>query len=72
MQILIDKTVIIQGGKDLIGNSFIAKDLRAAATLLIEAVINGDSTIENMYYLERGYEAIYQKLKQIGLEFNVS
>lgn len=69
---IIDKTVIIQGGKDLIGNSFIAKDLRAAATLLIEAVINGDSTIENMYYLERGYEAIYQKLKQIGLEFNVS
>lgn len=69
---IIDKTVIIQGGNDLIGNIFIAKDLRAAATLLIESIINGNSTMENLYYLERGYEDIYQKLKRIGVNFNIS
>ena len=67
-----DKTVIVHGEKDLIGNTFIAKDLRAAAALLIESIINGNSIMENLCYLERGYEDIYQKLKQIGVKFDIS
>ena len=64
-------TVIISGGKEIIGAELEAKDLRAAASLLIEGIINQDSTICNLEYLERGYNNIYKNLQKIGLNFKI-
>ena len=63
--------VNIEGKTILAGNDFTAKDLRGAATLLIEAIFNGDSILKNLEYLERGYEDIYRKLKLIHVNFNI-
>ena len=63
--------VNIEGKTLLAGNDFTAKDLRGAATLLIEAIFNGDSILKNLEYLERGYEDIYRKLKLIHVNFKI-
>ena len=66
-----NKRVIIKGHKKLVSNEFYAKDLRCAASLLIECIINQGGTINNLKYLERGYCDIYNKLKKIGLCFKI-
>ena len=63
--------VIIKGRKDITTSEFYAKDLRCAASLLIECIINQGGTINNLKYLERGYCNIYNKLKKIGLCFKI-
>lgn len=70
--ITIDKnSVIIKGKKDIMGSDLYATDLRGAASLLIEGIINQNSTIYNLEYLERGYNDIYKNLKKIGLNFKI-
>ena len=66
-----NNSVIITGKRDIIGAELVAKDLRGAASLLIEGVINQNSTIYNLEYLERGYNNIYKNLKKIGLNFKI-
>lgn len=63
--------VFITGAKDIIGADLYASDLRCAAALLIEGMLNQNSTIHNLAYLERGYDDIYKKLKKIGLNFKL-
>ena len=44
-----------------------ATDLRASASLVIAGLIaTGESTVERIYHLDRGYENIEQKLSQLG------
>ena len=70
--IVIDKNhVIINGKKNITASEFYAKDLRCAASLLIECIINQGGTMNNLKYLERGYCDIYKKLKKIGLCFKI-
>lgn len=64
-KVSINKTSKIEGG------NLYAKDLRGAASLLIEGMINQNSTIHNLQYLERGYDNVYKKLKKIGLNFKL-
>ena len=66
-----DNSVIINGKRDIVGNNLEAKDLRGAASLLIEGIINQKSTICNLEYLERGYNNIYKNLQKIGLNFKI-
>jgi UDP-N-acetylglucosamine 1-carboxyvinyltransferase len=63
--------VIINGCNNMISNELYPKDLRAAASLLIECIIDQKSELHNLYYLERGYDSIYKKLKKIGLKFEL-
>lgn len=71
-QIAIDNNkVFITGTKDLIVNEYNANDLRGAASLLIECILNPGSSINNLHYLERGYDDVYNKLKKIGLNFKL-
>lgn len=63
--------VIINGCSDMKSNQLYPKDLRAAASLLIECIIDQKSQLHNLYYLERGYDNIYKKLKKIGLKFEL-
>ena len=70
--ISIDKnSVIINGKDDIIGSDLYATDLRGAASLLIEGIINQNSTVYNLEYLERGYNDIYKNLKKIRLNFKI-
>lgn len=63
--------VFIVGKKDLLKSEFYAKDLRCAASLLIECIISQGGVINNLNFLERGYCDVYKKLKKIGLCFKI-
>lgn len=60
-------TAIINGGKKLIGAPVRACDLRAAAALVIAGLIaEGETSIYNLEYLDRGYEDFVKKIQQLG------
>ena len=46
-----------------------ATDLRASASLVIAGLIaRGETVIDRIYHLDRGYERIEQKLSQLGAQ----
>ncbi len=58
---------IIKGVKKLAGATVSASDLRAGASLVVAALMaDGNSTIENLQHIDRGYENFEQKLRQLG------
>jgi len=64
---VIDKTAIIKGVKELTGADVKATDLRASAAMVIAGLVaDGITKIHNIYHLDRGYEHIDTKLKNIG------
>ena len=61
------KTAFFEGVKELVGAPLYASDLRAAAALVVAAVIaKGTSEIYNLEYLDRGYENIEEKFRKLG------
>ena len=57
-------TVII---KQLKAAPVMATDLRASASLVIAALVaEGDTVVERIYHIDRGYECIEEKLQQLG------
>lgn len=63
---------VITGVEKLTGAPLRANDLRAGAALVIAALAaEGVSVIEGTEYIERGYENIVAKLKNLGAEINV-
>lgn len=69
-KILINGTSIsIEGVKYLTGTDLVAPDLRAGAALVIAGLAaKGQSTIENIEFVERGYEDFVDKLKDLGAD----
>lgn len=60
-------TAVISGPTPLVGATVRALDIRAGAALLIAALVaTGVSTITDAYHLDRGYEALRDKLHQLG------
>lgn len=60
-------TAIIEGVEELTGAPVMATDLRASASLVIAAMIaKGDTVIERIYHIDRGYECIEEKLQLLG------
>lgn len=60
-------TAIVEGVDHFTGASLSAPDLRAGAALVIAALAaEGFTTIEDIVYIERGYEDFPQKLKSLG------
>ena len=58
---------IIEGVEKLSGANISAPDLRAGAALVIAALAaEGFSTIEDIHYIERGYEDFPRKLQGLG------
>jgi UDP-N-acetylglucosamine 1-carboxyvinyltransferase len=44
-----------------------ATDLRASASLVIAGLVaEGETTVDRIYHLDRGYECIEEKLAQLG------
>ena len=59
--------VSVKGNIDFASAELMATDLRASVSLILAALTaKGKSTINRIYHLDRGYENIEKKLKQIG------
>jgi len=63
------RTAIIRGVSKLTGAIVSAPDLRAGSALVIAALAaEGTSEIEQVYHIDRGYEAIEKKLQTLGAQ----
>jgi len=60
-------TAIVKGVKKLTGAPIMATDLRASASLILAGVFaEGETIVERIYHIDRGYELIEEKLAQLG------
>ena len=60
-------TAVVKGVERLQGAKVMATDLRASASLVIAGLVaHGDTLIERIYHLDRGYESIEAKLAGLG------
>jgi len=63
------RVAVIKGIKKLSGAQVCATDLRAGAGLVLAALAaEGETTISNLQYIDRGYEAIEKKLGGLGAD----
>src|SRR5437867_4397318 len=68
IQISHDKA-IIDGPDKLIGARVQASDLRASASLVLAGLVaKGETLIDRVYHIDRGYEKIETKLKKVGAD----
>jgi UDP-N-acetylglucosamine 1-carboxyvinyltransferase len=62
-------TAIVTGTAQLIGAPVMASDLRASAGLVLAGLVaTGQTEVRRVYHIDRGYEHIEQKLRQLGAE----
>jgi UDP-N-acetylglucosamine 1-carboxyvinyltransferase len=62
-------TVIVEGVKRLIGAPVMASDLRASAALVMAGLVaKGETRVNRVYHIDRGYERIERKLIQLGAD----
>lgn len=62
-------TATVRGIKKLKGAPLMATDLRASASLIVAALAaEGETTINRIYHLDRGYEGIEEKLRKLGAD----
>ena len=60
-------TATVNGKSKLSGTDVMATDLRASSALVLAGLIaNGEKNIHRIYHLDRGYDKLEQKLKQVG------
>jgi UDP-N-acetylglucosamine 1-carboxyvinyltransferase len=63
------KFAIIEGVERLSGAKVMATDLRASASLVIAGLVaEGETLIDRVYHLDRGYEAMEAKLRAVGAD----
>ncbi|HTQ57760.1 MAG TPA: UDP-N-acetylglucosamine 1-carboxyvinyltransferase [Bryobacteraceae bacterium] len=63
------RQAIVAGPSELTGASVIASDLRASASLVVAGLAaRGETVIDRVYHIDRGYEKIEAKLAQVGAE----
>ena len=61
------RKAIVAGPRELTGAGVIASDLRASASLVLGALVaRGETVIDRVYHIDRGYEKIEQKLAAVG------
>ncbi|EQD58688.1 UDP-N-acetylglucosamine 1-carboxyvinyltransferase [mine drainage metagenome] len=59
--------VVIQGVPSMSGAPVMATDLRASASLVLAGLVaQGDTTVDRIYHIDRGYECIEEKLAGLG------
>jgi len=62
-------TAMIQGVDTLSGATVMATDLRASASLVIAGLVaEGETTVERIYHLDRGYDRMEAKLRALGAD----
>ena len=58
---------IVEGVERLEGAPVMATDLRASASLVIAGLVaEGDTLVDRIYHLDRGYECIEEKMQALG------
>jgi UDP-N-acetylglucosamine 1-carboxyvinyltransferase len=63
------KVAMIQGGAQLSGANIMATDLRASASLVIAGLVaEGETVVDRIYHLDRGYDAMEAKLRALGAD----
>jgi len=62
-------TAIVEGVENLTGAPVMANDLRASVSLVIAGLIaHGDTIVDRIYHIDRGYEQVEEKLQNIGAD----
>ncbi|MDM8009011.1 MAG: UDP-N-acetylglucosamine 1-carboxyvinyltransferase [Phycisphaerae bacterium] len=62
-------TVIIQGVKRLVGAPVMASDLRASAALVLAGLVaKGETRVNRVYHIDRGYEKVERRLQALGAD----
>ena len=62
-------TVMVEGVKRLVGAPVMASDLRASAALVLAGLVaKGQTTVNRVYHIDRGYERIEQRLQALGAD----
>jgi UDP-N-acetylglucosamine 1-carboxyvinyltransferase len=65
--VLEGNTAVVTGVNNLIGAPVMASDLRASASLVIAGLVaKGETVVDRIYHIDRGYECIEEKLQQLG------
>jgi len=60
-------TAVVKGVSALDGATVMATDLRASASLVIAGLVaQGETVVDRIYHLDRGYESIEEKLSKLG------
>src|SRR4030088_3330822 len=63
------RRAIVRGGTPLSAAAVLASDLRASASLVLAALVaDGETIIDRVYHLDRGYENIEEKLRGVGAQ----
>ncbi|HMK20892.1 MAG TPA: UDP-N-acetylglucosamine 1-carboxyvinyltransferase [Terriglobales bacterium] len=63
------RRAIVRGRTPLGAAAVLASDLRASASLVLAALVaDGETIIDRVYHIDRGYEHIEEKLKSVGAE----
>ena len=62
-------TVIITGVEGLNGAQVMATDLRASASLILAGLVaQGETVVDRIYHIDRGYDHIEEKLAGLGAQ----
>ena len=63
------RRAVVRGPSPLSGTVVQASDLRASAGLVLAALIaSGETVIDRVYHIDRGYERIVEKLSALGAD----
>jgi len=63
------KVAVIEGGHQLSGATVMATDLRASASLVIAGLVaEGETLVDRIYHLDRGYDRMESKLRGLGAD----
>jgi len=63
------RTATVRGGATLQSAAVMCSDLRASAALVLAALIaDGESVLDRVYHMDRGYERLEEKLRGIGAQ----
>lgn len=62
-------TAVVRGREALKGAPVMSTDLRASASLVIAGLVaDGETSVDRVYHLDRGYERIEEKLRRLGAD----
>ena len=63
------RTATVRGRTQLSAAAVMCSDLRASASLVLAALVaNGESILDRVYHMDRGYERIEEKLRGVGAQ----
>ncbi|MDQ1404597.1 MAG: UDP-N-acetylglucosamine 1-carboxyvinyltransferase [Acidobacteriaceae bacterium] len=63
------RRAVVRGPSPLTGTPVIASDLRASASLVLAGLVaEGETVIDRVYHIDRGYEDIVKKLRGVGAQ----